>query len=507
MLDTAGNHRIFLFEVSLSVILAGLSAFFVIKTLHWPLVGDASLIHYVVFMLRHGHAPYRDIIGINMPGMYLIDWAEIKIFGGGSLAWRAFDLSLMAIATACMVIIAWRYNRFAGFFAAALFMLVHGRDGIPQTGQRDLIIAVLVLLFTTLLFLAIRNNESWFALFAGFFIGAACTIKPTGILFALALLTLGFVLRKKNAAFGWRLVAMATAGFLIPIAAVLIFLGYERSLAAFWTMMLGLMRFHASLAHRSLGFLLLHSISPLLPLIFPWLYLVIRTRCWRSSEHATLLVAIVWGLFSYCVQGKGYPYHRYPLLAFLLLSMAILFSTACHRKGFDRILGAAALLTGVLVIAPSSAIMASRYDWRNQEFITMLQSDLNQLGGVSLSNHVQCMDTTAGCINTLYRMKLMQSTGFLYDCYFFPPGQNEVTEQLRERFWKELLANPPRIFIVSNQLCWGQTKGYDKLSRWPQLNLYIADNYILFKERTPPDPVRWWSRVQAPLGYRVYLHK
>jgi hypothetical protein len=60
--------------------------------------------------------------------MYLIDWLVIETFGGGSLAWRLFDFSLMALAAASMLTIAWPYSKFAGFFSAVLFTLVHGRD-------------------------------------------------------------------------------------------------------------------------------------------------------------------------------------------------------------------------------------------------------------------------------------------------------------------------------------------------------------------------------------------
>jgi hypothetical protein len=505
MPDTSSNHQTSWLEGAFLVILAVLSIFFIAKTLHWPLVGDASLVHYVVFLMQHGRAPYRDIVDINMPGMYLIDWAVIKTLGGGSLAWRFFDLSLMGIAAIGMLVIAWPYSRFAGFFAAALFLLVHGRDGIAQTGQRDLIMAALLLAAAAFLFLAARTGRLSLTTLTGFFAGAAVTIKPTAALFAIAFAIAALVANRKSTLRACQAISFGVAGFAIPIATTTIFLYREHALAAFWNILLGLISYHASLDHRHLGFLLLHSVSPLLPLVILWAYLVIRHRCWQDSEHAILLSAIACGLLSYCIQAKGYPYHRYPFLAFLLLSMGILFATAFRGKGFDKFVGGAGLLIGVLVIAPVSAFKASTYDWHNQEFITMLQSDLNRLGGANLSDHIQCMDTTAGCINTLYRMNLVQSTGFLYDCYFFSHRQTPVTEELRIKFWQELLANPPGVLIVSNQFCLGQASTYDKLRSWPQLNQYLTENYALLAERTPPHLVRWWSVTQAPLGYRVYV--
>jgi hypothetical protein len=39
---------------------------------HWPLVGDASLIHYICFLMDHGMAPYRDLGDRNMLRVYMI---------------------------------------------------------------------------------------------------------------------------------------------------------------------------------------------------------------------------------------------------------------------------------------------------------------------------------------------------------------------------------------------------------------------------------------------------
>src|ERR1700733_12158037 len=109
---------------------------FCIRTMNWPLVGDASLIHYVAFLIDHGFKPYRDILDLNMPGSYLIDWMVIHILGAGALGSRLYDLLLLLFAGLAMSVIAWRRSRFAALYAACLFALFHGRDGMMQVGQR-----------------------------------------------------------------------------------------------------------------------------------------------------------------------------------------------------------------------------------------------------------------------------------------------------------------------------------------------------------------------------------
>ena len=70
--------------------------FFVWRTWHWSLVNDAPQISYLCFLMEHGMAPYRDIIEMNMPGTYLVHLSVMHMLGGGAMAWRIFDLMLLA---------------------------------------------------------------------------------------------------------------------------------------------------------------------------------------------------------------------------------------------------------------------------------------------------------------------------------------------------------------------------------------------------------------------------
>ena len=47
-----------------------------VGTVHWPIVGDAPLFHYIAFLMDHGMKPYREITNNSMPGSYLTEaWA------------------------------------------------------------------------------------------------------------------------------------------------------------------------------------------------------------------------------------------------------------------------------------------------------------------------------------------------------------------------------------------------------------------------------------------------
>jgi hypothetical protein len=515
------RHPVQSFRIALSAILAICCLLYVFFSRHWPLLGDASLVHYLVLLMRHGMAPYRTIVDAQMPGTYLLDWLVIHAFGGGAVGMRVFDLTLCALAGLAMLSIAWPRDRFAGFCAAALLALLHGRDGIPQTAQRDLIIAVLMLLACASMFQAVRRNRPPWMLAFGFCSALAATIKPTAAPLAFLLVLAIAVLRRRGQP--WRAcLAWGLLGLAVPLAAVLAFLLREQAMPQFFDALHGMWPYYARLANRPLSYLLLHSLSPLLPMVLVWVVVLIARRfepCLRHRsfdwERCALWLGLALGLLSYLSQGKGFPYHRYPMLGFLLLLMALDLSAALgsdgerppamRGPGLLRICGVIGLAVGALVIAPLSTYKISTYNWRQDELFDMLRNDLDQLGGASLSGHVQCLDSFSGCINALYRLNLAESTGFLVDFYFWAPQQTPVTEQMRQRFWEAIHRNPPRVFVVMKQDFPSDTPTYDKLSRWPDFARYLHDHYTLAADRMGREWVRRESRPYPPVGYRIYV--
>lgn len=492
---------------------------FVWTTRNWPLVGDASIIQYAAFLIGHGFAPYRQIVEMNFPGSYLVQFLEMHTLGGGAVAWRVFDFLLLALSGAAAVLIARPYGWFGGFAAGAIFSLIHGQDGVALSGERDLIVTALFAWAYALLFLALRRRRvfpgkagAWLVFLAFVACGVTATMKPVAVPAGPILLVL-MVLRLRHEKLPYRLaLALGCIGFLLPIAAVAAYLGSVHAISPFFSTMSGLARYYSGLYHQSFGFLLSHSVAPIGPVAGLWIILALFRRQW-NWEKLMLAGGAIYGLVYYCAQERGFPYYRYPLLYFLLLLIAIDFEAILRKPPFRRALVAAAALGSVYLLfflAPRSAIKAAGYDWQNQQFITMLSSDLKAVGDNALSGEVQCFDTTAGCINTLYRMRLVQATGFFYDCYAYAPRGREMmatVDRYRDRFRAALEASSPRILVVTNQYCQQGPDTYAKLERWPWLNQWISANYRLDVERMPPDKIYWWSRATTPFGYRIYVRR
>lgn len=506
-------------KISLFLVLSIAVFFFVRGTAHWPLVGDAPLLHYVVFLAQHGRIPYREIFDPNMPGSYFVEWIVIHFFGPGALAWRLFDLGLLAAAAACMFAICRPDDWFAAAFAAGIFALIHGRDGLTDLGQRDLVMSVFLLAACACLFALLRQptgrlrSVALSSLF-GLSLGCAASIKPTALFFAAPFLLLSAIaLRRRNRP-ATEHIAAALLGLSIPVIAVLFYLARAHALSAFLQVLFHLDPYHAELWKVSWSWLALHVISSvMLPLVLLWLPVAWFQKSWTSFEGAILYCGVLAGAFSFIVQSKGFPYHRYPCEAFLLLLIGMDCAAALRQtraNKLSQILAFAALGFGVLVIGAGSARQALHYDWRDRAYDSMLRADLTLLGGNQLSGHVQCLDMASGCLDTLLEMKLIQSTGTLYDCYMLWPAPSREQSLARSQFWNAIAADPPRVFIVNNRTCAATTFNdgpYGKLQRWPQFAAFLSANYTLYDDRAAAHPPLW-NRDPGPTpGYRIYLRK
>ena len=495
-----------LFELALAASLLISALLSVVWTIHWPLVGDAALIHYIVFLTGHGMAPYRVLGDMNMPGSFLVESAAMHLFGPGALAWRMFDVTLLGLAACAFFVITGRRNRLAGLFAASLFALVHARDGLAEGGQRDLSMAVALVAATAFLLVAIRRRALWPAALFGLLSGLALTIKPTAL--PLSVTQLGFVLwhlRRRGQPWRRPLGAALLAMTLFPLLA-LGFLLRQHALAAFLEGLRTIVPYYASLGHRPLGYLLLHSLSPLLAVVLLWLAVLALARPTLTPERVLLLCGVFFGLFSYVVQARGLPYYRYPLLTFLLPLMALDFTRLLPSR--TRLLSALALIAlavGGLWIAPQSALLVHRYRWQETDFVSSLEQNLNRLGGPRLSGHVQCIDTIAGCGATLYRMRLVSATGLLSDFLLFGQDNASAVQETRATFQVAIRADPPHIIVISSYLYLSNLGDFQKLDHWPAFEQFLAQHYRLDTAWSPSHPMRWWSRQEMSASYRIYV--
>ncbi len=470
----------------------------------WPLVHDAPLIHYVLFLMAHGMAPYRDIIEINLPGTYVLDWLEMHILGGGALGLWLWDTLAGLAGLLASAWIVGKNRRLVGIVGGALAYLIHERDGAKNLGQRDWISASLLLVALGCLFEAKRRRQpAWMAGFMGL-CALTASIKPPMIAIGLFFLGAICLLEWRDNPLNWakrsaEMVGWSLAGCLAPVAMVVIFLAHWGVTREFLAMVLGLDPWYASLAQKPLLVMIVHARLLLLLLASAGIPFVMN-RSWRRWESDFLALAALLCSALFLMQRKGWSYQLSEAIAFASLWAMFELHLALKSTGRRSVPARITALVMIPVLAIALPILLLRVQSRQLYSMTTLnhlEGDLTRLGGKQLSGKVQCLDMTAGgCINVLYRMQLVQSTGFIYDFYLFPKTSNAVTRPLQQTFMAQLQTRRPEVIVLSSHIWPGDELGYGEIANLPAFQKLLQGSYKL-------DTVFHASPGEA--GYRIYV--
>ena len=465
-----------------------------------PLVHDTPLMDYIVFLIHNGMAPYRDIVDMNMPGVYLVQMAQTHLFGSGGPGIVTWDFLTIGIVIWASQHITGPGHRAAGIIGGCGAALLHLSSGAWDLGQRDWDIAMLLLLACALL-VEFRRSGSFRWVFVAFLAaGVAASIKPTGLLFPVAALALLIYEGRTITGRTRRILAYAVAGASLPAAIVIAFLVSHHALRAFIWTLTNVVPYSSSLGRLRMGVLAWHS--PSLP---ERLLLIVSVVCaglcilqrpWRSTERVFVTLGVGCGISTYLLQAKGWPYQRSVIFVFLFLWVVMVLEKVLDaRPKWARIM--ASLLILPIAALPVLLLALERVSQYPVDTMESLQRDLIAMGGADLSGHVQCLDMAgASCINVLFRLHLVQSTGLIYDSYVFPERDAPVTEAIQNRFLSKISAAPPQVIVLSEQIWPGDRLGYYELGRWPAFQSFLQDRYLLERQYSTPS-----KRIA---GYRIY---
>lgn len=490
-------------------LLVGAASYLYIS-IHWALICDSPIMHYVNFLMQHGYQPYQNITDNNMPGAYLTESWAMHLFGSGDIGWRFYDFFLLFLTTAAMIVMARQDDSLAGLLAGCFFLLQHGSEGAVAAGEREQLITALVLVGYAFLFTAVRRKIPLFLLGFGFVSSLAASIKPTIFPLGVILLILAvFVLKKRGERLG-RYLAWAAAGYAIPLVIVLAFLMHHHAIGPFWFVIHSITPAYVGLAHPSFADML----RLLLPRDVRWFVLFIGVPAalakmrWGWERWALVLGAAA-GLLSFFLQHKGFNHHRYVFLALLLFLIATDLMRNLKASGWPRLVSVAGVLIVIFYFVPNY-IRNIRKLAGDSVLTQTLETDLTHLGGRQLQDKVQCFDLVYGCLNSLYHLDIVQNTGFTGDLLFFFPKSGRAVDYYRNMFWENARKDPATILVITDE--WLQMPNtFDKLNTWPEFVAYLNANYTLVTSRefpmegrtTPPLPRR--PGDELPPAYRIYI--
>ena len=475
---------------------AGVAARLLWLSRDWPLVHDAPIMHYIAWRIAEGAVPYRDVFDMNFPGVYLVHMALLRTLGAGDVAWRVFDLAVLALTGALVAALAAPWGVVAALGGALFFVVHHVANGAWQAGQRDFFLCPFLLA-------GVLGVARWAEaaptarsalrpqaplLLAGLALGAGTTIKPQAGLLVVALAAV-IATRARSArpllAFG--------VGVAAPVLAVVTWVAALGGLASWRAIVTDyLLPLYSHVGRPSSW--AFHRWHVWIAIAFAVVVSLAHALASRrfTVRHAVVTLGVAYGLAHFVVQGKGWEYHLYPLAAFC----AVLLFAAVEPVRWRRPVGMAlaACLAIVAVQLGTKGAEASHPAWLlgKERRVTAVVRALE--GRLDAADTVQVLDTTAGGIHALLRLGVSEPTRFVYDFHFFHDVDHPTIRGLRAQFAESLATRPPR-FVLFFEEGW-PGGGYERVGSFPELAAILStytvedsgDGYRVLARATTPPP-------------------
>lgn len=461
------------------------------KSLGWPLVHDAPIMHYVAWRIAEGAAPYRDLFDMNFPGVYLFHLGVVKVLGMGDAAWRAVDLAVTVLGAVMVAALAAPWGRVAALGGALFFAAYHLAGGAWNAGQRDFLLTPLLLAGALGVARWAEGGSACAVFGSGVALGAALTIKPHAGVFVAALAVFVAVRARRTGLSSVRPLAALVGGAALAPAAAVAWVAALGALGAWRDIVFGYLVPLYSRVARPADWLYFRW--HVWVAIFVTVALSLASVAWDrrvSARLGVVTLGLAYGLVHFVAQRKGWEYHLYPLAAFA----AVLLCAELERaRANDRrfVLGSLAVaLVAVAWLLGVKGAEASDSGWilMKERRVTALTRDL--AARTKPGDVVQVLDTTDGGVHALLRARLVQPTRFLYDFHFYHHPGAPMIERLRAELMDGLRAGRPAL-VVLWEPGW-PTGGYERIDRFPALRTWLATDYEI---------------AQQGDGYRIYAKR
>jgi hypothetical protein len=439
--------------------LAVLAGWLLWLSLGWPLVGDATIFHFIASQMSMGAVPYRDIIDVNMPLIYDIHAAIVALGAMSDVGWRLFDLAATALLSVCILMLVWPAGRAVAILAVLAVLLMHLLLGRYAAGQRDFLMTIPTLA-AAWASVKIAEDPRRFRIFlalAGAFAMTAALIKPSGIV----LLALPLLAKRLQ----WRDPIWIAAGAIAVGTVVFGALAARGGLGAFITMIRDVMPVYASMGARPL-LEVLKALQWLAPIAGLAVAAALGIGMSKPPRVRVMIGLTVFGLIHLLVQRKGWSYHVYPL-------------------GVGLVCWGAWTLAALSVwrVAASLTVMALTLGWCVLHSISTVD-DNTALRAASamqsvLERHlprtarVQMLDADSGAFLAMARAGMRQATPHIQ--WF---SLLLADDSVRRDFLSALDVDPPDAVLLTNDQ-WPKGAGFEAVDGWLEFTAILKSQYEL----------------------------
>ena len=458
----------------------------------WPLVHDAPILHYIAWRIADGAAPYRDVFDMNQPGVYALHVALLQTLGPGDTAWRAFDLTWLAVSAVAIAALAAPWGAAAAFGGALTFAAVHLAGGAWQAGQRDFLLCPFLLVGVLGVTRWLEGRGRLSLACSGAAMGAAVTVKPHAGILAAALGLVVIVVAARVGGVGTAAPATLTyaaAAMAAPLAMV-VWLALAGGLGA-WrqTVFEYLVPLYSRLGRDAAW--AFHHGEVWLGLALGAALSTARVVWGRrfTARHALVLGGIAYGVVHYVAQGKFWEYHLHPLGAFIAV---LLFAGFDPRLAAPRWTAAALslVLMATLVVLSLKGVEAAPAGWERAKAAQVDELERELARRLGPGDTVQVLDTSDGGAHALLRLRVREPTRFIYDFHFFHDVETPFVRALRAELVRGLDARPPRLIVLFER-GW-PAGGYERIDAFPELADRLAGRYEI---------------VSVSPSYRIYAKR
>jgi hypothetical protein len=447
------------------------------RSLDWPLVGDATIFHFIAVQFQMGAVPYRDIFDINMPLIYYIHAAVVAIGGMSDVAWRAFDLTAALLTSGLILMLVWPAGRAVAILAVLIVLITHFLLGPYSAGQRDFLMSIPALAAALASAKAAedKGHGHFYLMLVGAFAMAAASIKPSGMLLLL-LPVLAGVERDWRAPL-WVIVGAAGIGILVfgPLAA-------WGGLEPFITTVQKTMPRYGSLGARTVPEISQDVVVWLAPTAGLALAAVLNIVAPKPPRVRVMIGLTLFGLIHLLVQRKGWFYHVYPLAIGLACWGAWSLASLPPRRAAVCLLLVA--ITPVWLAQQQVLIRTRMHQVLHSA--SAMQAALEER--LPRGARVQVLDSDYGAFLAMARAGMRQATPHIqwFSLVF-------AEDAVRRDFLGALEDNPPAAVLLTNSQ-WPQPDGFDAADRWPQFAALLASRYVLDR-----------SKNENGIAWRLYL--
>ena len=481
--STVGWTRALLFTARLATLfnlpLAISAGWLLWRSLDWPLVGDATIFHFIAGQFQMGAIQYRDIFDINMPLIYFVHAAVIAIGGMGDGAWRAFDLTAAVLMSGLILVLVWPAGRAVAILAVLIVLVTHFLLGPYSAGQRDFLMSIPALAAALASAKAAEDqqHDRFYLVLVGVFAMTAASIKPSGML--LLLLPVFTRVKRDWRELQWVIIGAAGTGILVfgTLAA-------WGGLEPFITTMQDLMPRYASLGARTVPEISEDVAVWLAPTAGLALAAVLNISAPKPPRVRALIGLTLFGFVHLLVQRKGWFYHVYPLGIGLACWGAWSLASLSPWRAVVCLMVTA--ITPVWLAQEEALIRTRMYQVLHSA--SAMQAALEDR--LPRGARVQMLDSDYGAFLAMARAGMRQATPHIqwFSLIF-------AEDLVRRDFLAALEGDPPAAVLLTNSQ-WPQPDGFDAADRWPELAALLASRYVLDR-----------SENKNGIAWRLYLRR